>query len=163
MTDDGARTPKRCLQQGYDHSRHRPITQIRFSTGVTRRERKHRDGACREEMTSEDAATVGQYKDWASDVPRCTNPSASHAPQTTHIHAARAAMSARPHPSCAICPRCTHLSPRGQPPSIQTVPALSKETALDGANSHHRRNRQRPSRLGHRLGQQPRSSRPGKG
>ena len=83
------------------------------------------------------------------------------APPTTPIHAACAAMSARPQ-SCAICPRSTDLPLPGPLPSIQTVPAPSKErlskeptsittepaTAVPPQTSP---------------GQQPRSIRPGKG
>ena len=82
-------------------------------------------------------------------------------PPTTRIHAARAAMSARPHPSRAIRPRSTRLPPPGPPPCIQTVLESSKEQALASANPNHRQKLQRPSRL-RTPSQQPTSTRLGK-
>ena len=83
------------------------------------------------------------------------------APPTTPIHAACAAMSARPQ-SCAICPRSTDLPLPGPLPSIQTVPAPSKERLLKEPTSITTEPATAVPPQTSR-GQQPRSIRPGKG
>ena len=73
-----------------------------------------------------DAATIGQYTDWASDAPQCSHLRRTLAPLNTRNQATRVAMAARSHLRRTLRLRMSRLLPPGLPPYIQTPPRPAK-------------------------------------
>ena len=109
---------------------------IKFSPGVRWREKKHHDGACKEEHDVHGRRHRRPERNWVGDVPRCfSSPTATPVRQHTQPcrpsgHGCLPASEPRSPPTTNA-----RLPPPGSPPRHETTTKPSKATTLPGSTT----------------------------